>query len=464
MSPPAAAKSLTTAATLFPGPGRATNTTPSANDGASFRFVVDGTVQTLSSQNTPGNAPIRGLMFVPSLDVEDSCNNLTAPLIPAHVTRHPDVDRFRFQTIGLAPWVNAECAESFIDASQRVGSDALVFFLPGSNNTKPPPAEHPTWSLKGGGDWKSRNILPVYAIPGPAGATLMNQLAWYSGNTSHAHNGHPASASVTGRPDVRLLSLIDFERAQGKMPSLWGFILAILGTILVLSMIVLLCYQLVQKRRRERLQRRIESGEADMEMLGLHLMKVPQEILDTLPIYTYPDWSALGDTPESNDKCSVQSKEVPECTEEKEKTDTNPDAITADEVRDDKKDSQEKEEPGDEQLSGDADNSPSTPSASQSQSSINTCPKGRPPKLKRLSHSQTTCAICLEDFVPHKSTVRELTCNHIFHVECIDASLTRNSCLCPMCKKSVLPPGYYPVPITNRVVHRDFMMRRANSD
>ncbi|GMG10506.1 unnamed protein product [Aspergillus oryzae] len=244
------------------------------------------------------------------------------------------------------------------------------------------------------------------------------------------------------------------------MPSLWGFILAILGTILVLSMIVLLCYQLVQKRRRERLQRRIESGEADMEMLGLHLMKVPQEILDTLPIYTYPDWGALGDTPESNDKSSLRSKEVQEYTEEKEKTDTNPDAITADGVRDDKQESQAKEEPGDEQSSGDANNSPSAPSRS---SSISTCAKGRPPKHKRLSHSQTTCAICLEDFVPHESTVRELTCSHIFHVECIDAPLTRNSCLCPMCKKSVFPPGYYPVPITNRVVHRDFMMRRANS-
>ena len=250
------------------------------------------------------------------------------------------------------------------------------------------------------------------------------------------------------------------ERTQGKMPSLWGFILAILGTILVLSMIVLLCYQLVQKRRRERLQQRIESGEADMEMLGLHLMKVPQEILDTLPIYTYPDWSALADTPEPNDKSSLRSKELQECTEKKGETDTSPEAITATEVRDDKKESQEKEASGDEHLPSDADNSASAPSRS---SSIHTCAKGRPPKLKRLSHSQTTCAICLEDFVPHESTVRELTCGHIFHVECIDASLTRNSCLCPMCKKSVLPPGYYPAPITNRVVHRDFMMRRANS-
>lgn len=459
MSPPAAAaKSLTTAATLFAG---ATNTTPSTNDSATFHFVVDGAVQTLSTQNAPGNAPIRGLLFVPSLDVENSCNNLTAPLIPTNVTRYSDVERFRFPTIGLAPWVTAKCAQSFLDASQRAGSDALVFFLPASNNSKPPPAEDPIWSLSNGGDWKSRNILPVYAIPGPAGVTLMHQLAWYSGNTSHAHNGHNESASMPGEPDIRLFSLIDFERGQNKMPSLWGFILAILGTILVLSMIVLLCYQLVQKRRRESLQRRIESGEVDMEMLGLHLMKVPQEVLDTLPIYTYPDWSALSDISEANNKSCLRSDEDHEVEAKDEKANSCPDTPTNVKAEDTIEDSGP-EESGDRELSTQADIiAPGTPSSSQSHSSISTCTKNTPPKLKRLSHSQTTCAICLDDFIPHVSTIRELTCGHIFHVECIDASLSLNSCLCPMCKKSVLPPGYYPVPITNRVVHRDYMIRRT---
>lgn len=66
------------------------------------------------------------------------------------------------------------------------------------------------------------------------------------------------------------------------MPSLWGFVLAILGTILVLSILILLCYQIVQKKRRERLQRRIETGDVDLEFLGLNQMKVPREVLDQL--------------------------------------------------------------------------------------------------------------------------------------------------------------------------------------
>ncbi|KAE8352932.1 hypothetical protein BDV28DRAFT_148538 [Aspergillus coremiiformis] len=460
-TPPAAAKSLTTAAALFAGPGRATNTTPSASDIEAFHFVVDSAVQTLSSQDSSGNAPIRGLLFVPSLDADDPCNNLTAPLIPTNVTRYSDVERFRFPTIGLAPWVSAECAVSFLDASQRTGSNALVFFLPASNNSKPPPAEDPTWSLGDGGDWRNRNLPPVYAIPGLAGVTLMHQLAWTSGNTSHAQNGHNESTSVPGQPDIRLFSLIDFERGQNKMPSLWGFILAILGTILVLSMIILLCYQLVQKRRRESLQRRIESGEVDMEMLGLHLMKVPQEVLDTLPIYTYPDWSALSDLAESNDKSSGRSDEVQELKRKDEESNSSADTPADGPPREHTKESLEKEEPGDRELPSQVDISPSNPFFSPSQPSIIGCGKDSPPKLKRLSHSQTTCAICLDDFIPHVSTVRELTCEHVFHVECIDASLTLNSCLCPMCKKSVLPPGYYPVPITDRVVYRDLMMRRT---
>ncbi|KAF7597038.1 hypothetical protein BBP40_010512 [Aspergillus hancockii] len=460
MSPPAAAvKSLTTAATLFAEPGSATNTaTSSINDSAAFHFVVDGTVQTLSTQ-TAGKDPIRGLLFVPGLDVEDPCNNITAPLIPANVTRYPDVERIRYPTIGLAPWVSAECAQSFLDSSQRSGSAALVFFLLSNNNTKPPRAGDPMWSLSDGGGWDNRSDLPVYAIPGPAGATLMHQLAWNSGNTSYAHS---EAASVQGPADIRLFTLIDFERSQINMPSLWGFILAILGTILVLSMIVLFCYQLVQKRRRESLQRRIESGEADMESLGLHLMKVPREILDTLPIYTYPDWSALSDDSDSDEKSSLRSEEVKIPKGKDEGDHPRSDTPTAAERRENTKESHGQEEPEDRKPSTQSDVSPNSHSPSPSQSSLDTCDKDSPLKHNRLSRSQTVCAICLDDFVPHTSTVRELPCGHIFHVECIDASLTRNSCLCPLCKKSVLPPGYYPIPITNRVVHRDYMIRRTH--
>jgi len=76
------------------------------------------------------------------------------------------------------------------------------------------------------------------------------------------------------------------------------------------------------------------------------------------------------------------------------------------------------------------------------------------------SFSQTTCPICLEDFVSNETEVRELPCKHIFHPECIDLFLRDNSSLCPMCKKSALPPGYCPVKVTNLMVRRERLVRR----
>ena len=74
--------------------------------------------------------------------------------------------------------------------------------------------------------------------------------------------------------------------------------------------------------------------------------------------------------------------------------------------------------------------------------------------------SQPTCAICLDDFVPGGTTVRELPCKHIFHPECIDSFLRENSSLCPMCKKTVLPKGYCPAMVTNAMVRRERLVRR----
>ncbi|KAL1854595.1 hypothetical protein Plec18170_004685 [Paecilomyces lecythidis] len=79
-----------------------------------------------------------------------------------------------------------------------------------------------------------------------------------------------------------------------------------------------------------------------------------------------------------------------------------------------------------------------------------------------LTFSQPTCAICLDDFIPGSSVVRELPCAHIFHPECIDAFLIRNSSLCPMCKKSVLPPDFCPTKVTNLMVRRERLLRRAH--
>lgn len=48
----------------------------------------------------------------------------------------------------------------------------------------------------------------------------------------------------------------------------------------------------------------------------------------------------------------------------------------------------------------------------------------------------TTCAVCLEDF-EMGDKVREMPCQHIFHVTCIDPWLIRHNRLCPTCKRDI---------------------------
>ncbi|PTU23292.1 hypothetical protein P175DRAFT_0165850 [Aspergillus ochraceoroseus IBT 24754] len=468
------ARSLTTAATLFAGPGRASNSTASVNGSATFHIVLDGTIQTLSAENAPANGPIKGLLFVPTLESQDSCSDTTAPYIPANVTRLQDVASFGYQTIGLAPWVTPNCTLSFLSASQQAGSKALVFFLPSSEDSKPPAADDPTWFLGDGDEWNNIFQHPIYAIPGPAGSTLMEQLSWYSGNGTYPQNSSNSSitSSQNTEWDLRLFTVIDLEKAEKKAPSLWGFILAILGTILVLCIILLLVYQLIQKRRRETLQRRIEAGETDFEQYGLNQIKVPRDFLTTLPIYVYPDLSGLAkdnlsqerlstsDTPRRSDDEIATEHEQPEVQKETE-TKTDIQTVNPSSIEKLKTQASWNVDQGSKTVEIKLDSlpPPSSPSESTLRATITEYQLPYPKHENRLSHSQTTCAICLDDFVPASSTVRELPCGHIYHPDCIDMSLTQSSSLCPLCKKSVLPPGYYPMPMTNILYRRDSMRR-----
>jgi len=75
-------------------------------------------------------------------------------------------------------------------------------------------------------------------------------------------------------------------------------------------------------------------------------------------------------------------------------------------------------------------------------------------------YDQPCCTICLEDFVVDATQVRELPCKHIFHPNCIDDYLQKQSSLCPLCKRSVLPKGYVPAQLTNATVRRERHLRR----
>lgn len=225
------------------------------------------------------------------------------------------------------------------------------------------------------------------------------------------------------------------EESGKKTPSIWGFLLAILGTVVVLGVILFLLYQFLQRRRREILRRRLAVSAADYQQFQLQHLKVPQEFIARLPTYVYPNLGHHGED---------RSMQTP--------YDSNiPDRIDNTKNGEDKQKNSEKE-PGVEAsgLMTQHKNSAGFEGALDAEQESKT-PQERArdisPRTARCeTSSQTTCAICLDDFTPESSIVRELPCGHIYHPECIDISLTRSSSLCPLCKKSVWAPEFYPIP------------------
>lgn len=195
----------------------------------------------------------------------------------------------------------------------------------------------------------------------------------------------------------------------------------------------------MQKRRRENLRRRIIAGEIDLEYLGIKRMVVPPQVLVRLPLYIYPDLSTTK-PPSPSDKtppgsvANDPSKPAPVAA----KPVVDVEAASASQSARGEQDEEEISSAVLEEIWPNFDPAP---------------------RSNRLTFSQLTCAICLEDFVPGSSIIRELPCTHIFHPECIDPFLMRDSSLCPVCKKSVLPPTFISDQVTNYMVHREQRVR-----
>ena len=311
---------------------------------------------------------------------------------------------------------------AFLNAVATDPIAGFLFFVPDNTTSTPPDADSSAWNLGDDGHWKSLNHFPVYAIPGASGDLIMRESALYSGNMTEVPHGHLLTEYYDSRDYVRLF--MDINTGGGTtLPSLWVFLLVVLGILLCVIGLTSLCMHLLQRRRRQQLRRRVANGEVDLEALGIKRLTVPQEILDEMPLYTYGNGVAVRptairsvarDTPAANatQDSGILGKEVAATT-----------------------------------------TSPVVASSSRT-------PTQQQPQL-----DQPTCAICLDDFVPATTAaagtiVRELPCRHIFHPECVDTFLRDNSSLCPMCKKTALPTGYCPRIVTNAMVRRERMVRR----
>ena len=368
---------------------------PEFNPGSATASVVNQSIgymyenpeiTTLSASNPEKQDKIQGLLYVPEFPAGSICINETRQFVPENVTRQSDLWGSDYPTISLAPWTSVNCTQEYLAQIRRDHVQGAVFFLPGSGPELPPGVDSGPWSLNDNDQWLTENLFPIYALPGSAGAYLMQGLAAYSGNLTDEPYGAQLVQQYDARDSVRLWSEIPVNDETGGIPSLWVFLIIVLAILLAVVLITSFIMHLVQRRHRRILQRRVANGEVDLEALGIKRLNVPQDLLDKMPQYVYT------------------SKEGTAVPTEQAKRDAMP--------------------------------------------------------KKVVQFSQPTCPICLDDFVSGETTIRELPCNHIFHPECIDPFLKENSSLCPMCKKSALPPGYCPVQVTNLMVRRERLIRR----
>ena len=235
---------------------------------------------------------------------------------------------------------------------------------------------------------------------------------------------------------------LDIEKGGDVLPRLWIFLLVLLITLISGVIVSALMSRILQRRRLQDLERRIAAGEVDLEMLHVKRLNVPQSILDKMPLYTYDDKRG---PPKPDNSNSTSQSSGEESSKRIEAQDRGMLAITPHSLL--------KSWNVIELTMGTSmsitDTGPAT-CADQIENSQHLDP----------SYSQSTCAICLDDYVSGESTVRELPCHHIFHPECIDLFLLQNSSLCPVCKSSALPRGYCPEEITNAMVHQERIARR----
>ncbi|KAL8926925.1 MAG: hypothetical protein Q9172_001586 [Xanthocarpia lactea] len=397
-----------------------------ANISVTYETFIQDDIRVLS-KNTNGNRDVEGMIYVPEYPGGSSCIDQTSQYIPQNATRLGDLPSVERQFVALAPWTSPECVLSLL-AAVRNNVEAFIFYLPDSQAGDPPAVNDPVWGLGDGGSWKSRNNFPVYAIPGPTGASIMTQLGLYSGSISDAPNGSQLVEQYSIGSGAKMYAVIELVNVT-SLPSLWAFLLIVLGIVLFLIGATSGIMHLYQRRRRNALRRRIINGEVDLERLGIKRLTVPQEAINMLPTFIYnPSEKELLDLPKGH--------------------------VTA------LSDFPIKETDSTTTASAPAADSTSTPTQHPTSSpAIRSVLSSSPPN-QHPSYAQPTCPICLDDFIPKETTVRSLPCYHIYHPECIDPFLLRNSSLCPVCKSKVLPKGYCPELITNAMVRRERQQRR----
>lgn len=388
----------------------------------------------MSTHNADASGVISGFLYVPDLDQQHECYNISKQYVPSNVTRQANLPATDFTLIALAPWISIECTKGYLAAAREDPIRAFIFYPPDNSTDQPPPISSAQWTLEDGGSWKTTNKYPVYAVPGSVGGRMMREISLYSGNLTDVPNGHELSTfpGVDPRDYVRVYTQLNVDHGT-NLPNLWEFLLIIVAVLAFMLAVTSGTMHYLQRSRRRSLRRRVENGEVNLEALGIKRLTVPDDIINRMPIFTYqfdqqqfpvtPKKSNVDEEISSDKGISTEENEISFCDDSTSKR-LSPAFV---------------------------------PDVGNSSLSIAALEQRITP------YSQPTCPVCLDDFESGTTLIRELPCGHIFHPECIDPFLSNNSSLCPMCKKSVLPVGQCSIEITNAMVNRERNMRRLRS-
>ena len=349
---------------------------------------------------------------MPTLEYEDPCFH---NYVPRNATQISDIPSLRFDLIGIAPWVSKHCSRDFLNAaaSDTGKTMAVIFYTlnQGNYTSGLPPRSDPMWGI----DF-TKYHFPVYAINADPGEALMDKVALYSGNMTDVWDSPQLALKYDPRDFARVYLKVD-TGSRNPLPGLWIFLLIVIAVVIFIFGFTSMVMHWIQYRYRLALRRRVASGEIDLETMGIKRLTIPQDILDKFPLRVYENIQ----TPSQSPRFPVSS--------------AHNGAVAAKSLRE-----------------------------SLSYAKGRTSPPNGPRPWRHGTQtnafSQSNCAVCLEEYEPGVTNVRELPCLHIFHPECIDPHLSNNSSLCPLCKASALPKGYVPPHLTNATVRRERNMRR----
>jgi hypothetical protein len=268
----------------------------------------------------------------------------------------------------------------------------------------------------------------------------MTELSRYSGNMTTVPYGHEISElpGIDPRDYVRMYTEIDTTNLS-TLPSFWVMILVVVAVLVSILALTSGCMHLTQRNRRNFLRCRVESGDVNLEALGIKRFTISRELLDLLPVFVYSG--------ENIHQPGLSSPTLSRAPEELKgnKTHVKEPALEASDSK-----------------RGSHRSTVDSGIVIAHETIIITDPTDPDVALphKFLPYAQPTCPICLDEYVSQLTEIKELPCGHIYHPECIDAFLSTNSSLCPLCKQCALPPGHCPVRISNAMVRKERNLRR----